>query len=86
MDFSLQTLFSRHTAIVGTTGSGKSYTTSKLVEDLIANNQKVVLLDATGEYEELAKSNSTKAYLVNLGTTHHIDYRKLSIDDLFYLL
>jgi hypothetical protein len=86
VDFSLQTLFSRHIAIVGTTGSGKSYTTSKLVEDLIANNQKVVLLDATGEYEELAKSNSTKAYLVNLGTSHHIDYRKLSIDDLFYLV
>jgi hypothetical protein len=86
VDFSLQTLFSRHAAIVGTTGSGKSYTTSKLIEDLLANNQKVILIDATGEYRELAESYDTRAQIVNLGTTHHIAYRKLTIDDLFYLV
>lgn len=86
VDFSLQTLFSRHAAIVGTTGSGKSYTTSKLIENLLANNQKVILIDATGEYRELAESYDTMVQIVNLGTAHHIDYRKLTIDDLFYLV
>ena len=86
VDFSLQTLFSRHAAIVGTTGNGKSYTTSKLIENLLANNQKVILIDATGEYRELAESYDTMVQIVNLGTAHHIDYRKLTIDDLFYLV
>jgi uncharacterized protein len=86
VDFSLQTLFSRHAAIVGTTGSGKSYTTSKLVDDLLANNQKVILIDATGEYKKLAESFGNMAQIVSLGIEHHIDYRKLTIDDLFYLV
>jgi len=86
VDFSLQTLFSRHAAIVGTTGNGKSYTTSKLIENLLANNQKVILIDATGEYRELAESYDTMVQIINLGTAHHIDYRKLTIDDLFYLV
>jgi hypothetical protein len=39
----LQSIFGRHCAIVGTTGGGKSYTVSKLVESLIATGNKAIL-------------------------------------------
>jgi uncharacterized protein len=86
VDFSLQTIFSRHAAIVGTTGSGKSWTTSNLIENIIANNQKAILIDATGEYKSLAEANGNKTKMVILGEQHHFSYKKLTIDDLFYLV
>ncbi|CAM3872325.1 ATP-binding protein [Alkalicoccus chagannorensis] len=87
VDFSLQNIFSRHAAIVGTTGSGKSWTTATLVENLIANSQKIILLDATGEYDNIANqfhNNTTIA--AELGQDHYIDYKKLTLEDLFYLV
>ncbi|MEH7526260.1 ATP-binding protein, partial [Bacillus sp. JJ1503] len=86
VDLSLQTIFSRHTAIVGTTGSGKSWTTSKLIENILNNNQKAILVDATGEYKNLAEAYEGKAKMVILGVDHHFSYKKLSIEDLFYLV
>jgi uncharacterized protein len=86
VDFSLQALFSRHTAIVGTTGSGKSWTTCNLVENLIENNQKAVLIDATGEYRSLVDVCSDRAINVSIGENHHFSYKRLTIDDLFYLV
>ncbi len=54
-----QALFSRHCAIVGTTGGGKSYTVAKILEEVSRNNGKAIVIDATGEYAPLAKlSNS----------------------------
>ena len=46
----LQSVFGRHCAVVGTTGGGKSYTLSKLIESLIETGNKAILIDATGEY------------------------------------
>lgn len=87
IDFSLQSLFGRHAAIIGTTGSGKSWTTSSLISNLIENGQKAILIDATGEYASLAdeycQDETTK---VILGDTHILPYEYLSIEDLFYLL
>lgn len=78
---SLNALFGRHCAIVGTTGGGKSWTVSKLIESINFNtNNKVILIDATGEYHTL-KSKSFK-----LGKDSFFPYQKLSIADLFYLL
>lgn len=43
-------LFGRHCAILGSTGGGKSWTTSKLIEECRRYSCKIVLIDATGEY------------------------------------
>lgn len=79
----LQSIFGRHCAVVGTTGGGKSYTISKLLESLIATGNKAILIDATGEYS--GKYNGLKN--INIGDGNNIfHYSQLTIDDMFYLL
>ncbi|NEN25249.1 ATP-binding protein [Cryomorpha ignava] len=79
----LQSIFGRHCAIVGTTGGGKSYTVSKLVESLIATGNKAILIDATGEYS----GSFDKIKTVDIGNGENIfHYSQLTIDDLFFLL
>ena len=78
---SLDSLFGRHCAVVGTTGGGKSWTVAKLIEQVVQyTNNKVILIDAAGEYESL----TSKSCL--LGEDSYFPYQKLSIPDLFYLL
>lgn len=49
---SLNALFGRHCAVVGTTGGGKSWTVAKLMEEVREKTgAKIILIDATGEYE-----------------------------------
>lgn len=43
-------LFGRHCAILGATGGGKSWTTARIIEESIAHNARIILIDATGEY------------------------------------
>lgn len=86
VDFSFQSLFSRHAAIIGTTGSGKSWTTSSLIHSLLENKQKVLLIDATGEYVNLANKYCNKDEKVIIGDTHILPYEYLTIQDLFHLL
>lgn len=79
----LQSIFGRHCAIVGTTGGGKSYTVSKLIESLISTGNKAILIDATGEYDGLYEKSTT----INIGDgTHVFHYSQLTIDDIFFLL
>lgn len=78
----LQSIFGRHCAIVGTTGGGKSYTVSKLIESLIATNNKAILIDATGEYS----GNYDGLESIDIGNGKHVfHYSQLTVDDLFYL-
>lgn len=78
---SLNSIFGRHCAIVGTTGGGKSWTVAKLVDEVVSKtNNKVILIDATGEYSKLTSNSLT------LGTDAYFPYQNLSIPDLFFLL
>ena len=78
----LNSLFGRHCAVVGTTGGGKSWTISKLIEEITKEtDNKVILIDATGEYKGLSNSQS-----LILGKDSYFPYQQLSIPDLFYLL
>jgi hypothetical protein len=52
-------VFGRHCAILGTTGGGKSWTLTRLIEAAAQFKSKMVLLDPTGEY-----------YRLNSGATH----------------
>ncbi len=78
---SINSIFGRHCAIVGTTGGGKSWTVAKLVDEVITRtNNKVILIDATGEYSKLTTNSLT------LGVDAYFPYQSLSIPDLFFLL
>jgi Predicted ATPase len=83
ISISQQALFSRHCAVVGTTGGGKSWTTSKLIEGLHSNGDKVILIDPTGEYSTF---NDPKMKSVILAEDTFLHYRKLTVEDLFFLL
>lgn len=78
----LQSIFGRHCAVVGTTGGGKSYTVSKLIESLVATGNKAILIDATGEYN----GNYEGVESIEIGDGKHVfHYSQLTVDDLFYL-
>lgn len=85
IEISQQALFGRHCAVVGTTGGGKSYTVSKLVEGVASNRGKAVLIDATGEYstQDSEEYSSGAAKLSNESFFH---YSNLTVGDLFVLL
>lgn len=81
-------VFGRHCAIVGSSGSGKSWTVTKLIEECSRHRSNIVLIDATGEYEPL--SNGT--FHIHLGEARRSDcaslqatmpYYELSEADLF---
>lgn len=83
VNLSLQSLFARHCAVVGTTGGGKSYTISKFVEGIIDTDSKAIIIDPTGEYggfDTNSKVESTK-----LITDSYFPYQNLTINDLFVL-
>lgn len=83
VELSQQAIFGRHCAIVGTTGGGKSYTVSKLVEGIIDNNNKAIVIDPTGEYKSFDKNLKTKEAIISLSS--YFPYQKLTISDVFVL-
>ena len=85
VEISQQAIFGRHCAVVGTTGGGKSYTVSKLIEGIVLNKGKAILIDATGEYER-QDSNETSALPCILSVDSFFHFSNLTIGDLFVLL
>lgn len=60
----LTKVVTEHVLVVGRTGSGKSYTTAVLIEEILDQGLPVVVLDLHGEYESFAFPNK------NLETSH----------------
>ena len=84
---SLNSLFNRHCAIVGTTGGGKSWTLASLLSNIIDNNKKAILIDATGEYYKFKDEAKNNVENIDLGISEaYFHYSNLTIDDLFFLL
>ncbi len=79
----LQSIFGRHCAVVGTTGGGKSYTVSTLIESLIKTDNKSILIDATGEYSSF--DNLGNCQECKLGVDYYFHYSNLSVSDLFVM-
>ncbi|GAA5220867.1 ATP-binding protein [Membranihabitans marinus] len=85
IEISQQALFGRHCAVVGTTGGGKSFTVSKLLEGIISNNGKAIIIDATGEYH--THDSKPSSYTpIKLSDSSFFHYSNLTIGDLFVLL
>ena len=84
VEISQQAIFGRHCAVVGTTGGGKSYTVSKLIEGIKDNNGKAILIDPTGEYSTHdGKDYAEKPMILSIDS--YFPYSKLTIGDLFVL-
>ena len=58
-------LFGRHCAILGATGGGKSWTTARIIEECLRHNAKLILIDATSEYRDLAYDRVQHHHLGN---------------------
>ena len=91
IEISANALFGRHLAIVGTTGGGKSFTIAKLIEEMLAKEQgvKIVLLDATGEFDGLGSDKKEEVerrkFGKNDGGNIYLDCKNLTESDLFAL-
>jgi len=81
---SSQSLFGRHCAVVGTTGGGKSWSVQKLIEEIVNNNGKAILIDATGEYQPYCVDKRIDS--VAMGIDTYFDFSRLTVSDIFYLL
>lgn len=57
-------LFGRHMAILGTTGGGKSYTLTRLIEEVAKHRSKLVLFDPSGEFGTI-ESNALHVFIGN---------------------
>ncbi|NAW66163.1 DUF87 domain-containing protein, partial [Photobacterium halotolerans] len=63
-------LFGRHCAILGSTGGGKSWTTSRLIQECAKfPKSKIIVIDATGEYRSLLSRYTMHRHL---GTPLHV--------------
>ncbi|APT76055.1 hypothetical protein LN42_06415 [Marinitoga sp. 1137] len=79
-------IFSRHCAIVGTTGSGKSWTAAKLIESLLKmEDKKIIILDPTGEYADAFKGEEF-ASIFKIGEDSYIDPQNMKLEDLYLIL
>ena len=73
-------LFGRHLAILGQTGSGKSWTVASVVQKAVAEMPKahIIILDLHGEYCWKRKDGSLQ-YAFNDEVVRHVDARDLEI-------
>ncbi len=54
----LTKLLTKHVIVLAKSGSGKSYTTGVLVEEIIGKNVPIVIIDPHGEYSSLKHANT----------------------------
>jgi hypothetical protein len=79
-------LLPHHVAILGATGSGKSYTCGVLCEELLESNIPIVVIDAHGEYgmnernDGMAEANSNQAE-INLMKSFGIEPKRYLIQE-----
>jgi hypothetical protein len=73
-------LFGRHFAILGQTGSGKSWTVASLVQRTVAVMPRahIIILDLHGEYC-WKREDGTRHYAFADGIVRHVDARELEI-------
>ena len=65
VSFIPEVLLGRHCAILGTTGGGKSWTVSRLLEEALKFNSKVLLVDPTGEFHTLQGASIDHVHIGN---------------------
>ncbi|UXS30445.1 DUF87 domain-containing protein [Staphylococcus delphini] len=71
------TLFDRHLMSIGTTNSGKSTSSLSILDKLIINNKKLLIIDPTGEYSDSFDENENIKKL-SLGINTVVDAGRLT--------
>lgn len=84
ISFKPATLFSRHLMVLGTTGSGKSTSSLAIIDKLIEDKIKVLMIDPTGEYAN--SFNSSEMTHLKLGVDTGISPGSLTINQWIGLL
>jgi hypothetical protein len=69
-----ETLFGRHCAIVGSSGGGKSCSLARIIEQASEHRSKLLLFDASGEYEGMAG----KTFHIHIGEAKRQDCNSIS--------
>lgn len=72
LKFTPDILYSRHCAVLGTTGGGKSHTVARMLEETLKLRSKLILLDATGEYAGFRGKHIRHLHLGNLDVEPHV--------------
>ncbi|MBB5637033.1 hypothetical protein HDE68_002946 [Pedobacter cryoconitis] len=88
VNVSAQALFGRHCAVVGTTGGGKSWTVAKLIQEVLLNKGKAILIDATGEYKSYKGHSKVDFLEFNSAVKAdgvYFNYRNLRETDIYAL-
>ena len=79
-------LVTRHTAVVGSTGSGKSSTVARLIQSVLSSGlhrANIVIIDPHGEYETAFSAEATVMSVSGEGeNTLDVPYWALGLDDL----
>ncbi len=61
VNMNINTIAQKHLSVLAKTGSGKSYTTGVIIEEMLKNDVTMVILDPHGEYTSLAKPGNPKS-------------------------
>lgn len=64
-----ETVFDRHIMAIGTTNSGKSTSALSILDKLIIDNKKVLIIDPSGEYADSFSEGSIKKLTLGKGTS-----------------
>ena len=76
VDLKASTLFNRHLLTVGSTNSGKSTSALSILDKLLIDNKKVLIIDPTGEYDKAFK----EVKKLKLGVDTKISVGELSME------
>ncbi|MCZ9310431.1 DUF87 domain-containing protein [Weissella koreensis] len=72
------TLFDRHLMAIGTTNSGKSTSALAILDKLVANGNKVLIIDPTGEYRDSFSETEITKLTLGEDATIPVGHIKLS--------
>lgn len=84
----LHNLVLRHSAILGSTGSGKSNTTAHILRKILKDRKgsRIVLIDIHGEYDSAFKGNSTVFRINDTANPLSIPFWTMTFDELSFFL
>lgn len=84
----LDKLILRHSAILGSTGSGKSNTTAHILKSIVQNNQgsRVVLIDVHGEYKDSFPSEAKVLKINDTKSPLYLPFWLMNFDELAMFL
>ncbi|EIY9788111.1 DUF87 domain-containing protein, partial [Enterococcus faecalis] len=73
IQFNPSTLFDNHLMTIGTTNSGKSTSSLSILDKLIKDNIKVLIIDPTGEYSDSFTKKEIKKLKLGIDTAISVD-------------